>query len=48
MIVKEIKRQPKVLDLLWEATVKKKGNNMMEDLEGVEVPLEEYSDVDVA
>ena len=46
-MVKEIKRQSKVLDLLQEATVKKKGNDMMEDLEGVEVPLREYSDVDV-
>jgi hypothetical protein len=46
-MVREIKRQPKVLDLLQEATVEKKGKNMMEDLEGAEVPLEEYSDEEV-
>jgi hypothetical protein len=47
VMVREIKRQPKVLDLLQEATVEKKGKNMMEDLEGAEVPLEEYSDEEV-
>ena len=42
-MVRKINRQPKVLDLLQEATVEKKGKDVTKDLEGTEVSLEEYS-----
>jgi hypothetical protein len=44
LLVRDIKKQPKVLDILQELVVEKKARDMMEDLSGVGVPLEEYSE----
>lgn len=48
VLVRDIKKQPKVLEILQELVVEKQAKDMMEDLEGAGVPLEEYSDDDSA
>lgn len=44
LFVRDIKKQPKVLELLREQVVEKKDREMDEDLEDAGVPLEEFSD----
>jgi hypothetical protein len=43
VLVRDIKKQPKVLDILLELVVERKTKDMMEDLADAGVPLEEYS-----
>ena len=48
VLVRDIKKQLKVLDILLELVVERKAKDMMEDLADTGVPLEEYSDDDDA
>ena len=47
-MVRDIKKQPTVLDILQELVVEKKARDIIEDLEGVDVSLEEYSEEESA
>ena len=44
VLVRDIKKQPQVLEILLELVVEKNAKDMMEDLDDAGVPLEEYSD----
>ena len=44
VLVRDIKKQPQVLDTLLELVVERNVKDMMEDLDDAGVPLEEYSD----
>jgi hypothetical protein len=44
ILVRDIKKQPQVLEILLELVVEKNAKDMMEDLDDAGVPLEEYSD----
>jgi hypothetical protein len=44
VLVRDIKKQPKVLEILLELVVERQAKDMMEDLDDAGVPLEEYSD----
>jgi hypothetical protein len=44
VLVRDIKKQPQVLEILLELVVEKNVKDMMEDLDDAGVPLEEYSD----
>jgi hypothetical protein len=44
VLVRDIKKQPKVLEILLELVIERKAMDMMEDLADAGVPLEEYND----
>jgi hypothetical protein len=44
VLVRDIKKQPQVLEILLDLVVEKNSKDMMEDLDDAGVPLEEYSD----
>lgn len=44
VLVRDIKKQPTVLEILRDLVVERKAKDMMEDLDEAGVPLEEYSE----
>lgn len=44
VLVRDIKKQPQVLDILLELVVDRKTKDMMDDLDDAGVALEEFSD----
>lgn len=44
VLVRDIKKQPQVLEILRDLVVEKKAIDLMDDLDGTGVPLEDFSD----
>ena len=44
VLVRDIKKQPQVLEILHDLVMKKKANDLMDDLNDAGVPLKKFSD----